>query len=275
MQTRREFRTSTRAALGLAGGFLLLASGASVAQAQPSARAQAAAAMPDWSGVWAPNQPDVFDAKAGTKATRDHPPYTAEYEAKYKASMAKAKTDKGYDPLSLCLPLGMPRMMTVPGHYEFVATPDMAFVFSDTPAGPKSTGNQARRIYMDGRPQLGGDDLFPTYTGNEIGHWDGDTLVVHTVGLNDTNFVDRTGALLSGDAVITERMRLTGPNTFEDRFTVEDKKALTRPWVVTRTWRRVPGAAIVDDSCGGRRVDPEALTDNGARAKAAAAAKAK
>ena len=273
MTTRRHLGLSTRAALGLAGGLLLIAPLAGAAQAQPSARAQAGAGLPDWSGVWAPNQPDVFDAKAGSKATRDHPPYTPAYEAKYKASMAKLKADKDYNPLSQCLPLGLLWMMSLNGRYEFVLTPDMAFVFADTAAGPKSVGNQARRIYLDGRPQLKGDDLFPTYTGNEIGRWDGDTLVVTTVGLNDTNFVDRTGALLSGDAKVTERIRRTGPTTLQDQFTIEDKTALTRPWVVTRTWRKVPGAAIVDDSCGGRRVDPEALTDNGARAMAAAAAK--
>jgi hypothetical protein len=259
---------SKRVALGLAGGLVLLTSGVIQARAQSSARPEAAA-MPDWSGVWAPSQPDIFDAKAGSKATRDHPPYTAGYEAKYKASMAKLKSDKDYNPLTQCLPLGLLWMMSLNGRFEFVATPDMSFVFSDTAAGPKATGNQARRIYSDGRKQLVGDDLFPTYTGNEIGRWEGDTLVVSTVGLNDTNFMDRTGALLSGDAKVTERIRMAGPNTMQDTFTIEDKTALTKPWVVTRTWRRMPpGSAIVDDSCGGRRVDPEALTDAGARAKA-------
>jgi hypothetical protein len=266
MQTGRTICTSTAA--GLAGGLALLA--AVVAQAQPPARAVAAAALPDWRGVWAPMQPDILDAKAGSKATRDHAPYTAEYEAKYKASMAALKADKSADPLSLCSPTGMPRMMTLAGRYEFIVTPDKVFVLADTAHGAKSTGNQARRIYTDGRAALAGDDIFPTYTGNENGKWEGSTLVVHTTGLNDGNFVDRTGALLSGDHVIDERIRMSGPNTMEDRITVTDPKALTRPWTVIRTWRRMPaGTEIVDDSCSGKKVNPAAMTDAAvARAKA-------
>ena len=263
MQAAAKIRIAMGA--GLAAGLAL----ASAAQAQPSARAVAAAALPDWSGVWLPSQPDVFDAEAGSKATRDRPPYTAEYEAKYRATMARLKTDKDADPLSLCSPTGMPRMMTLPGLYNFTVTPDKVFVLADTRPGPESTGNQARRIYTDGRPPLTGDDIFPTYTGNENGHWEGDTLVVHTTGLNDGNFVDRTGALLSGEEVIDERIRMAGPNLMQDRITITDPKALTRPWTVTRTWRRAPaGTEIIDDACSGKKVNPAAMSD-------AAAARAK
>ena len=258
MTTRRRIRGSA-ALIGLAAGVALLAPALASAQAS---RAEAGAALPDWSGVWLPNQPDILDAKAGSKASRDHAPYTAEYEAKYRATMAQLKTDKDADPLSLCSPTGMPRMMTLPGLYNFIATPDKAFILADTRPGPRSTGNQARRIYLDGRKELSGDDLFPTYTGNENGHWEGVTLVVHTVGLNDSNFVDRTGALLSDAAVIDERIRMSGPNTMEDRMTITDPKALTRPWTVTRTWRRAPaGTEIIDDSCTGKKVNPAAISD--------------
>jgi hypothetical protein len=159
-------------------------------------------------------------------------------------------------------------MMSLNGDYEFAVTPELVMVFSATGAGPNSTGAQSRRIYTDGRPQLSGDDLFPTYTGNSIGRWEGDTLVVRTVGLNDGNFIDRTGAMLSGDAVVTERIRMTGPDTLEDRFTIEDKTALTRPWTVTRTWKRVPGQrSLAADSCLGKRVNPANLTDAAAAKK--------
>ena len=131
-----------------------------------------------------------------------------------------------------------------------------------TPPGPNSSGAQTRRIYTDGRENLAGDDLVPQYTGNSVGRWEGDTLVVTTVGLNDIPFVDRTGARLSEDAVVRERIRLVAPDTLEDRFTIEDKTALTGPWVVTRTWRRLPkGSPVVDDSCLGKRVNPAELVD--------------
>ncbi|HTI66050.1 MAG TPA: hypothetical protein VL460_00735 [Caulobacteraceae bacterium] len=283
MQTRRK----TAAALG--AGLFLLAPCLAEAQAQAqapdpaaeaaasAARARKAALLPDWSGVWRAVQGPVFDAPPARKgvpaATRDHPPFTAAYEARYRANIARLRTDKEFDPLSLCLPVGLPRMMSFAGLYEFVVAPDQVWVISENaPSGPASSGAQVRRIYTDGRAHLTGDDLFPTYTGNSVGRWEGDILVVSTVGLNDANFVDHTGAQLSGEAMIVERIRATGPDTLEDRFTITDKKALTRPWAVTRTWRRAPpGVAIVDDSCRGKSVNPAALTDraaaNAARAK--------
>ncbi|MEI6282752.1 MAG: hypothetical protein WCP82_08570, partial [Alphaproteobacteria bacterium] len=82
------------------------------------------------------------------------------------------------------------------------------------------------------------------------------------VGLNEGMFIDRTGAMLSGDATVTERIRLVSPDVLQDQFTIEDKTALTRPWVVTRSWKRLPaGASVSDDSCLGKRVNPAKLTD--------------
>jgi hypothetical protein len=260
--------------MSLIAGMLLATAAAPALAASEASRAETAAALPDWSGVWAPEQPDVFDAPTGKTAPglRDHPPYKPMFEAKYLAEIAKLKHDRTSDPLSDCQPTGVPRMMTLPGLFEFTVTPEQVFVFSDRTegGGPASTGVQTRRIYTDGRPQLAGDDLFPTYTGNSVGHWDGNTLVVRTVGLRDDNFLDRTGALLSGQEVFTERIRMTGPNTLEDRFTIEDGASLTRPWEVRRTWRRRPGVEIVDGACGGRSVNPADLADRALAAKAGA-----
>lgn len=267
MQTRRRVHVPILATIGF-----LVAAGSALAGAAPAgpppphapARIQAAAALPDWSGAWAPNQADVFDARTATAPAdaRSRPPYNPQWEAKYVATLAKLKTTPQLDPLQDCYPLGLLRMMSATGHYEFAVTPEQVWIFSGTPAGPKSSGAQTRRIYTDGRDNLKGDDLFPQYTGNSVGRWEGDTLVVTTVGLNDTSFIDRTGAQLSGDAVVKERIRLVRPDTLEDQFTIEDKTALTRPWVVTRTWRRLPkGTPVVDDSCLGKRVNPAALVD--------------
>lgn len=267
MQTRRRTGLSTAAALGL-----LIAPLTALAAAPPPrptppvspARIAAAAALPNWTGVWAPVEGDVFDSKAAKApaAARDRPPFKPAYERKYLANMARLKKSPQADPLSQCLPLGLLRMMSVAGHYEFTLTPEQAWVFSGTPPGPKSTGAQTRRIYTDGRDNLKGDDLFPTYTGNSVGRWEGGTLVVRTVGLNEGMFVDRTGAELSGDATVTERIRLLPSGLLEDQFTITDKSALTRPWVVTRTWKRLPaGTPIWDDSCLGKRVNPATLTD--------------
>jgi hypothetical protein len=203
----------------------------------------------------------------------DTPPYRPAFAAQYRAMRAKLARDPKADPLSVCVPVGLPRMMTLPGLYEFAVTPEEVLIFSRTaPGNARSTGAQVRRVYTDGRPQLSGDDLFSTYTGNSIGHWEGDTLVVTTVGLRDDNFLDHTGATLSGDEKITERIRLVSPGVLEDRFTIEDPKALTRPWTVVRRYGRAPaGVDVVDDSCAAKRVDPAAIADRAAAKKLGAA----
>ena len=284
MHSSRRYRLSN-VSLGAAVGLLLVAgASAALAAAAPPpkpipppdpARIAKAASLPDWTGFWAPVQADVFDAKTakvapGAVAT---PPYNRAWAAKYAATRAKLRRDPKIDPLQLCLPLGLTRMMAIsPGHYEFTILPEQVWIFSGSPAGPKSTSVQTRRISTDGRDNLKGDDLFPQYTGNSVGHWEGDTLVVHTVGLNASeSWVDRTGAQLSDDATIDERIRMVGPNLIEDRFTITDKTALTRPWTVTRTYRRIPGQPLIqDDSCLGKKVNPADLTDAAVRDRAKA-----
>ena len=274
MYNRLRLRLFNRALSASSGLVLVAGASAALAAAAPPpprpvpppnpARIQAAAALPAWDGVWAPLQADIFDIKTpkAPAGARDHAPFKREYEAKYLATMAKLRRDFKVDPLSECQPLGLLRMMSLAGHFEFTVTPEQVWIFSGSPPGARSTGAQTRRIYTDGRANMSDEDLFPTYTGNSVGRWEGDTLVVKTIGLSDDLFIDPTGAMLSGDATVTERIRLLSPNQLQDQFTIEDKTALTRPWVVTRTWRRLPaGSPISDDSCLGKRVNPAKLTD--------------
>ncbi|HLH31381.1 MAG TPA: hypothetical protein VKY31_09275, partial [Terriglobia bacterium] len=92
------------------------------------------------------------------------------------------------------------------------------------------------RVYTDGRKHL--DEPWGTYSGDSIGHWEGDTLVFTTIGLKGNrdgdSILDRTGLVLSDAARGTTRMRKTDPNTIEVQMTIEDPKALTKPWVVTK-----------------------------------------
>lgn len=257
---------------GLAAALLIppALSFAAPPRAGSEGRAERAASLPDWSGVWRPLNGPVFDAAPGAAPSRDHPPFKPAFEARYVATMARLKADPKADPLSECLPLGALRMMSLGGLHEFAVTPEQVLIFAESaPKGPASVGAQVRRIYTDGRKQLAGDDLFPTFTGNSIGRWEGDTLAVRTVGLRDDLFIDRTGAMLSGDAVIEERIRLVAPGVLQDRFTITDRTALTRPWTVTRRWRRAPSTTeIVDDACNGHSVNPAAFVDAAAKAPA-------
>ena len=77
----------------------------------------------------------------------------------------------------------------------------------------------------------------PTYAGYSTGHWEGDTLVVDTVALNTISFVEGFTPH-SEDMTVKERIRFIEPGLLEDRITVTDPKAFTKPWETSHTYRR-------------------------------------
>src|SRR5688572_19073294 len=96
-----------------------------------TARAQAPAALPDWSGVWAMDGPTIFDratvqppnGRSGQPGVREFPPYTEEWEALYRRNIELVKQGLFPDPISACgVPHGFPRIMNVPDVYEFAVT---------------------------------------------------------------------------------------------------------------------------------------------------------
>jgi hypothetical protein len=93
------------------------------------------------------------------------------------------------------------------------------------------------RVYLDGRKpsQKVLDD--PTYAGYSTGHWEADTLVVDTVALRDNTFMEGFSPH-SDQMTVHERIRLTAPDTLEDRITVTDPKALTKPWETVKIYRK-------------------------------------
>jgi hypothetical protein len=106
-----------------------------------------------------------------------------------------------------------------------------------------------RRVYMDGRRVP--PDWDPAYNGYSTGRWEGDTLVVETVGLREDTTLDRYGSPHSDAMRITERIRLTAPDVLEDRITVTDPKAFTKPWEFTRSYRkqRPPNDELRENTC--------------------------
>ena len=126
---------------------------------------------------------------------------------------------------------------------EFVVRPEEVWVFVENNA-------QTRHIYTDGRGHRKGKDAYHTYTGDSIGHWEGDTLVVDTIHLRPNLSIDRSGIELSDAAHIVERFHLRDKDTFEIDYTVTDPKYLTRPWVVQRLYKRAAGGGrIFDYAC--------------------------
>ena len=209
--------------------------------------------LPDWTGVWQnkgpPTNTDLFDGgtsdppgcAALAPPCRSHPPYRPSWEARYQQNLALAKANILPDPLTRCMPRGTPGNMRSPDTIEFVSRPERTWIFIEN-------GSQSRRIYTDGRGHRTGKDAFDNWTGDSVGHWEGDTLVVETVGVKGGMMIDRSGAILSSKAKITEHIRRRDASTMEDAFYIEDPEALTRPWAVTRLYRKVDGP-IFDYAC--------------------------
>ena len=206
------------------------------AESSAAARAQAYAKLPDWSGVWT-GTGTLFDQSRGAvnpnqnREARDYPPYKPEWEAAYTKFLNEVvRTGKFTDPLSAAYPAGMPRMMALPYGFQFAISPEMVWVIHEHP--------DVRYIYTDGRSLPPADELWPTFDGYSLGHWEGDTLVVQTVSMKGYIPIDRTGLSLSGQARITERIRKTGDTTLEDTMTIVDPVALTEPWTVVRRFNK-------------------------------------
>jgi hypothetical protein len=212
-------------------------------------RTKAFANLPNWSGLWNPVGGLIFDPStadpvgnsAQQPGDREHPPYNAEWEAKYQAKLDHTLAGYFTDPITNCLPHGMPRLMGgIPGPLEFVVTPEQTWIIWEW-------GSQLRRIYTDGRGHLPVEDRFDTWTGHSIGHWEGDTLVVDTIGMRGDTPYDRTGAPHSNEVHLVERMRLRDKDTFENEMTITDPVAFTKPWHVVRRYRRIPSDTFVSD----------------------------
>ena len=251
--------------IGLVPLFRLVVLAAACAAAPGIARAQATApaALPDWSGVWRMQGGTVFDratvqppdGRVGEPGVRSFPPYTDEWEAAYRRNIERVKQETFPDPISTCgTPAGFPRLMNLPDVYEFALTPSAVWILTEN-------GPNTMRIYTDGRKHPAKEDLWPTYTGASVGHWEGDTLVFTTISLRGASgndvILDRTGLVLSDASRVTTRMRKVDDMTLEARMVIEDSKALKAPWTVTKRYSKQPaGTWVWDYACAENNRNP-------------------
>ena len=223
----------------------------------PAARAWDDAKYPDLSGQWrrAGNGGLLAGGAGGlrwddslppknTPSLGQEPPLTPEYQAIYDANLADmTQGGQGIDPTYNCVSPGMPRVMIGYSRLEIVVTPAITYILMDR------DHDHYRHIYTDGRGFPADMAEFPLYLGYSIGQWRDargsgryDTLEVETRGLKGPRVFDATGIPLHADneTVIKERIYLdkADANLLHDEITTFDH-ALTRPWLVEKTYRRV------------------------------------
>jgi len=128
------------------------------------------------------------------------------------------------EPHARCKPSGAVREMQTPYGVEFVELPEIQRLYIFDVGGPHTF----RTIYMDGRAHP--KNVRPEYYGHSVGHWEGDTLVVDTVGYNEDFWVDRGGTPTTERLHTIERFTRTNFNTIDYQVTVDDPGAYTQPW---------------------------------------------
>jgi hypothetical protein len=163
---------------------------------------------------------------------RKLPPMKREYRALYDQRVAARKKGKANDPVDICLPAGIPRLVTMNEPFLVAQTPSKVTFFHQFQ-------HWIRHVYLDGPLKLPADaELF--WHGMNSGRWEGDDLVIETAGFNGELWLDQAGLPQSPLMQVTERFHLVDTNTLEDVITIDDAGAYTAPWSTRVRFRRLP-----------------------------------
>lgn len=215
---------------------------------------RAADGHPDFTGVWVytrraglPTPPpggplgqattgsQFWDISTGMADPIPFQPWAREMLERRMAEHSKDNPD------AHCLPLGIMQLHTHPDPHRVVQTPRMLVMLWEANDG-------VRQIFTDGRP-LPNNDPQPWYFGYSVGRWEGETLVVETIGLRDDGWLDVNGTPLTSAAKVTERFRRPVFGTMTVDVTIDDPKAYTKPWTVSVEHRLMLDTDIMEFIC--------------------------
>lgn len=192
-------------------------------------------ARPDLSGLWdgssnTTNIVNVMRAK-GTPV-----PFTPYAEQRYK------NIDMAKNPNAFCLPPGPSRALTGPSPFYIVQNDKtVAFLFENH--------FNYRLIYTDGTKHPEDIMDYPAFMGHSIGRWEGDTLVVDTVGIKEGTWLDSNGLEHSDKLHLTERFRKTSADVIQYSVTYDDPVFFTKPWTLTVDLNRLKDTRLIEYVC--------------------------
>ena len=209
---------------------------------------------PDLSGIWLPDNSPGIKGTNGEPLPRffisvtfdmknDDVPFTPEAAAIFQRNLA----DNGKnDPGATCHPMGMPGIDMAPIPYKIVQTPGLVVILYE--------GDTVyRQIFTDGRRHA--ETTIPSWMGYSVGTWDGDTLVVETMGVHDKSWLDRIGHTHSDAMRVVERFRRKDLGHLDLAITIDDPKTFTRPISFTQTNTLMPDGDLLEYFCSDNEQD--------------------
>jgi len=220
------------------------------ADGQPDLAAPAprtADGKPDLTGMWGWDTP----AKCGAHCNDSQIPReflniaasrpgTLPYRPGVDELVKRRSASQDEDPNVHCMPRGAPRIWTDDYYKRLVQARDRLIILTER-------NMQYRQIFTDGRPLP--LDPNPTWNGYSTAKWDGDTLVVQTIGFKDGLWLDARGNPLGSTARLTERIRRPNYGTLEVEMTIDDPTSYTEPWTVKLTQPLVLDSELLDYYC--------------------------
>jgi hypothetical protein len=214
-----------------------------------------AGGKPDFSGIWLTGNPlcaqginpvtytcglelpmgrQGINMGAGLTGGLPYQPWLAALVKERTANNAKD------DPHVRCLPDTFLRAYSLPHMLKFVQTSGLLVVLDEMNAN-------YRQVFMDGRPLP--DDPVPSWQGYSSAKWEGDALVVDSIGFRDDLWIDWNGSVVTSAAKVRERIRRPDFGHLEIEVTVDDPKAYTKPWTVTLKQQIAVDTELVDEIC--------------------------
>ena len=236
---------------------------ATAASANAQKIPRAADGKPDLSGIWITGALQLLvgeeeanairraDAAAGRQPLPrpEPPPYTPAAEAKRQAYVARRGID---DPMARCFLSGVPRITTRPLPFQIVQMRGQVILLY-------KAHHAFRIIPTDGRPHP--EDIEPSFLGDSVARWEGDTLVVDVIGFNEKTWLAGVGTIHSDKLHVTERYTRDSPDTIRYEVTMDDPEVFTKPWRQAEIFRLRPNERLREVPVHRKQRRPAALRE--------------
>jgi hypothetical protein len=184
----------------------------------------------DAGGVWLPSRVADLASKADI-------PFRPDARLKFQENSAAPQNDHDLR----CLPPGVPRIMLMARPFAIVQTPNRILIMYEGGA------HVWRQVWMDGRAHP--KDPNPNWLGHSIGHWEGDTLVVDSVGFNDRTWLDDAGHPHTEQLHVIEKLSRTDLQMMKYDVVIDDPGAYTRSWTFSSSLSFHRGEKLAEDIC--------------------------